>query len=438
MFANVVNEHYQKGNILWCHDYHLMFLLKCLKEANPNMKVGWFLHTPFPSSEIHRTVFSRSELLTTVLPVDLVGFHTYDYARHVMSAYTRILGQDQGRLTRVAAGFNATITEPVNAPDRRIDQGVWDKRCFRSKAKAAGILIGHLEGIKFLDNRNDGCYFISNGKDQTIKLWDIHKMFYNASRSTGSSSSATEWSSCFFWREKLLFDAKETVGLTKPKSNATIKTGGTTALVTLDGEVLIGLFNVEDETRELCFDGLQNISAQTMRFMKIDLDDKTDVLTYHKKLLAEAVKEKEELKTKLENFQSSSKGLSKLLNSQMSKRDKSRLGYGDQVHDGVLSMHTVPPPMTGNYMPSGPDREIDDYMFTYGPKQYKTSESDNPKRNYDLYESDSDDEYVIQPLKEQERPSFAFINTVKHVKTPRETVKEQNTYSPSPKANKKD
>ncbi|GJZ15758.1 alpha,alpha-trehalose-phosphate synthase [UDP-forming] 1-like protein [Tanacetum coccineum] len=54
---------------------------------------------------------SRSKLLTTVLAVDLVRFHTYDYARHVMSAYTRILGlegspagvEDQGRLTRVAA-----------------------------------------------------------------------------------------------------------------------------------------------------------------------------------------------------------------------------------------------------------------------------------------------------------------------------------------------
>ncbi|GJW94385.1 hypothetical protein Tco_0174057 [Tanacetum coccineum] len=241
--------------------------------------------------------------------------------------------------------------------------------------------------------------------------------------------------------------------------------------------------------------------------MKIDLDDKTDVLTYHKKLLAEAVKEKEELKTKLENFQSSSKGLSKLLNSQMSAKDKSGLGYGNQVHEGVLSyenevfqsvfdsrssdvedspvhdrfanvegMHAVPPLMTGNYMPPGPDREVDDSMFTYGPKQSKTSESDTQTSNFDScesnssvetlesvpepvvvepkvvsqpkvwsdapiieeYESDSDDEYVIQPSKEQEKPSFAFVNTVKHVKTPRETVKEQNTYSPSPKADKRD
>ncbi|KAL3522595.1 hypothetical protein ACH5RR_015429 [Cinchona calisaya] len=111
MFADVVNEHYEDGDVVWCHDYHLMFLPKCLKEYNIEMKVGWFLHTPFPSSEIHRTLPSRSELLRSVLAADLVGFHTYDYARHFVSACTRILGlegtpegvEDQGKLTRVAA-----------------------------------------------------------------------------------------------------------------------------------------------------------------------------------------------------------------------------------------------------------------------------------------------------------------------------------------------
>ncbi|GJT65174.1 ribonuclease H-like domain-containing protein [Tanacetum coccineum] len=129
---------------------------------------------------------------------------------------------------------------------------------------------------------------------------------------------------------------------------------------------------------------------EKIRFMKIDLDDKTDVLTYHKKLLQT-----------------------------MSTRDKSRLGHGI----------AVPPLMTGNYMPLGPDREVDDSMFTY-------VWSDAPI--IEEYESDNDDEYVIQPSKEQEKPSFTFVNTVKHVKTPREAVKEQNTYSPSPKIDKRD
>ncbi|XP_031287449.1 alpha,alpha-trehalose-phosphate synthase [UDP-forming] 1-like isoform X1 [Pistacia vera] len=111
LFADVVNNIYEEGDVVWCHDYHLMFLPKCLKDYNSNIKVGWFLHTPFPSSEIHRMLPSRSELLRSVLAADLVGFHTYDYARHFVSACTRILGlegtpegvEDQGRLTHVAA-----------------------------------------------------------------------------------------------------------------------------------------------------------------------------------------------------------------------------------------------------------------------------------------------------------------------------------------------
>lgn len=73
MFADVVNNHYEEGDVVWCHDYHLMFLPKYLKEYNNKMKVGWFLHTPFPSSEIHRTLPSRSDLLRAVLAADLVG-----------------------------------------------------------------------------------------------------------------------------------------------------------------------------------------------------------------------------------------------------------------------------------------------------------------------------------------------------------------------------
>lgn len=56
------------------------------------IKIGWFLHTPFPSSEIYRILPVRKEILLGVLSSDLVGFHTYDYARHFLSSCTRILG----------------------------------------------------------------------------------------------------------------------------------------------------------------------------------------------------------------------------------------------------------------------------------------------------------------------------------------------------------
>ncbi|PRW61035.1 Alpha,alpha-trehalose-phosphate synthase [UDP-forming] 1 isoform B [Chlorella sorokiniana] len=111
IFAEVVLQHYQDGDIVWVQDYHLMLLPAILKEHKPRMKVGFFLHTPFPSSEIYRTLPVREELLRSVLKADLIGFHTYDYARHFVSACTRILGlegtpsgvEDNGSLTRVAA-----------------------------------------------------------------------------------------------------------------------------------------------------------------------------------------------------------------------------------------------------------------------------------------------------------------------------------------------
>ncbi|GJT76565.1 ribonuclease H-like domain-containing protein [Tanacetum coccineum] len=150
---------------------------------------------------------------------------------------------------------------------------------------------------------------------------------------------------------------------------------------------------------------------QKIKFMKIDLDDKTDVLTYHKKLLAEAQKEKEDLKAKVEKWHNSSKNLSKLLNTQMSANDKFGLGYGDHRYDGILSYENevlqrdecmlYPPPMTGNYMPSGPEIEIDYSQFTYGPKQTQPSESESQSSESDTCESNistEPSELVSEPV----------------------------------------
>ncbi len=143
----------------------------CLsRRPGPQMKVGFFLHTPFPSSEIYRTLPVREEVrgactrpqrdstiscqpvmqglhpegllrgagrlrdaqqcaspsrlcfltrlraacqvLRAVLAADLVGFHTYDYARHFISSCTRILGLEGTPEGARCTARNA-IAEPV-------------------------------------------------------------------------------------------------------------------------------------------------------------------------------------------------------------------------------------------------------------------------------------------------------------------------------------
>ena len=55
---------------------------------------------------------------------------------------------------------------------------VWDRRTLASGAEVrpAGVLIGHTEGITHIDSKCDGRYFISNAKDQSVKLWDVRRM----------------------------------------------------------------------------------------------------------------------------------------------------------------------------------------------------------------------------------------------------------------------
>ena len=93
-FAEVVAKDVQDGDLVWVHDYHLMLLPQFLREAigeGKDVKIGFFLHTTFPSSEIYRILPVRQELLMGVLQSDLIGFHTIDYARHFLSCCSNIL-----------------------------------------------------------------------------------------------------------------------------------------------------------------------------------------------------------------------------------------------------------------------------------------------------------------------------------------------------------
>ena len=114
-YANVLLNQWASSDIpetdamFWIHDFHFLLVPRMLREKLPNSRIGFFLHTPFPSGEVFRTCPVRKELLHGVLGADLVGFHTYDYARHFLSVCERILGlhvrpngvDDKGLFVRV-------------------------------------------------------------------------------------------------------------------------------------------------------------------------------------------------------------------------------------------------------------------------------------------------------------------------------------------------
>jgi len=91
-FAEAVLEVAEENDMVWVHDYHLFLVPAILKAAMPSLKIGFFLHTPFPSYEIFRCHPMRQALIEGLLGADLIGFHTFGYLRHFRSTILRIAG----------------------------------------------------------------------------------------------------------------------------------------------------------------------------------------------------------------------------------------------------------------------------------------------------------------------------------------------------------
>ena len=110
-FADAVVEHAAPDDTIWVQDYQLCLVPALLRERLPGARIGFFLHIPFPSSEVIQALPWRDELLRGLLGADLVGFHTSLYARQFAMALRRLLGLFvdgdralyQGRAVRLGA-----------------------------------------------------------------------------------------------------------------------------------------------------------------------------------------------------------------------------------------------------------------------------------------------------------------------------------------------
>ena len=92
LFYKKIIEIADEQDIIWIQDYHLLLLPSLVRESLPAIRIGFFLHIPFPSYELFRALEQRKELLSGMLGADLIGFHTYEYMRHFISSLYRITG----------------------------------------------------------------------------------------------------------------------------------------------------------------------------------------------------------------------------------------------------------------------------------------------------------------------------------------------------------
>ncbi|GJW71426.1 ribonuclease H-like domain-containing protein [Tanacetum coccineum] len=135
----------------------------------------------------------------------------------------------------------------------------------------------------------------------------------------------------------------------------------------------IGLESLE--ARIVVHEKNEAVYEEDIAFLKYDVQVKDISIKDLKNQLEEALKEKYDLKLKQEKFEESSKNLTKLINSQISAKYKAGLGKG---------FHAVPPPYTGNYMPSRPDLSfagLDNYVYKTKVSETITTTSKTSKDN---------------------------------------------------------
>jgi trehalose 6-phosphate synthase/phosphatase len=130
-FAAAVLEVYQPGDAIWVHDYQLMLLPALLRKRLPHAPIGFFLHIPFPSSEVFRILPWRREILRGLIGADLVGFHTFAYLRHFVTSLLHIEGIE-------------TQVDRIHVDGRRVRLGVFpmgvDARAFDALARDPEVM----------------------------------------------------------------------------------------------------------------------------------------------------------------------------------------------------------------------------------------------------------------------------------------------------------
>ncbi len=124
-FAEAAAEAAADGADVWVHDYQLQLVPAMLRRLRPDVRIGFFLHIPFPPTELFAQMPWRRQILDGLMGADLVGFQRPGAA----SNFARLARNRMGLRTR---------GDRIHLPDDRV---------VRAKAFPISIDVGELEDL---------------------------------------------------------------------------------------------------------------------------------------------------------------------------------------------------------------------------------------------------------------------------------------------------
>jgi trehalose 6-phosphate synthase len=91
-YARAVAGAAAPGANVWVHDYQLQLVPKMLRALRPDLRIGFFLHIPFPPQELFMQLPWRRSILEGLLGADLVGFQVQGAAANFSRVARRVVG----------------------------------------------------------------------------------------------------------------------------------------------------------------------------------------------------------------------------------------------------------------------------------------------------------------------------------------------------------
>lgn len=92
-YAEAVSRRAGEGATVWVQDYQLQLVPGILRQLRPDLTIGFFLHIPFPPSEIYRQLPWREEIVRGLLGADVIGFHLDSFADNFLELCRRVSGE---------------------------------------------------------------------------------------------------------------------------------------------------------------------------------------------------------------------------------------------------------------------------------------------------------------------------------------------------------
>ena len=110
-FADAVVTRLRDKDLIWAHDYQLLLVPGLIRDRAAGARIGFFLHIPFPSSEVFRILPEREALLQGMLGADSIAFQTHGHLHNFRRSLLQVLGlesqmdrvQVDGRTVHLAA-----------------------------------------------------------------------------------------------------------------------------------------------------------------------------------------------------------------------------------------------------------------------------------------------------------------------------------------------